>query len=259
MKDIKIHKPAPVCSLCGKPLQNVARHPSILRWMERGEQQERPLSDPDEAVDRVEQGQAGRSATDPAPTGGQDTSRPHSPPSATDEDARSVPARIDLCPDCWSRDHRLDYFCYWLARREPPKPSGKKDRRARNAFLRELFYHYYNNEHLSPGESGAFDRNFLDAEDQPPAPPPPLDSDSPSAQDGDRPDRQRDLYLYLLAHLLMRFKVFQWKGRKTSRGRGSRLLFLDPAIGQTLDVPDHDPDDPALVAVQSELAALLDE
>lgn len=235
MKDMKIQKAAAVCLLCGRPLVDVMRHPSILRWIAEQDRIEQPPGDPHAGTDQ-----------------------PEATPAAPPANGEPVPARIDICPDCWAKDHQLDYYCYWLARREPPREKQRKDRKGRNAFLRELFYHYYNNEHLPAGEVSMTESDdgadaSGDVDDKEPAGEPAAEKSPEDLA------RERDLHLYLLAHLLMRYKVFQWKGAKTDRKKRRWLQFDDPVLGHTVKIADLDPADPALAAVHQELAELLAE
>lgn len=243
MKDVKIQKAGAVCSLCGRPLIDVTRHPSILRWIAEHDRIETPPADPHDAPDE----------TPPSPVADSGTADATSAPAPPANGAPS-PSRVDVCPECWAKDHQLDYLCYWLARREPPKEKEKKDRKGRNAFLRELFYHYYNNEHMSAEDASSIAQDADDA--------PADDKDASAPADGKSPEeqeRERDLHLYLIAHLLMRYKVFQWKGGKTDRKKRRWLQFDDPALNQTVKISDIDPADPDLLAVHQELADLLAE
>lgn len=49
------------------------------------------------------------------------------------------PQRQDYCPACWEKARQKNYFSFWIARREPPKPRKLKSRKERNAALLAYF------------------------------------------------------------------------------------------------------------------------
>lgn len=105
--------------------------------------------------------------------------------------------REDLCPECWDRMAEREYFSYWITRRIQAGPSPEERRLARserNEALWALF-------------------NALHA----------------------REDREEfTVQLFLLAHLLMKYRVLQYGGEQED---GS-LLFLHPRTNGTYLVPD---------------------
>lgn len=53
------------------------------------------------------------------------------------------PVRRDFCPQCWESIRDKDYFSFWLARREKPKPRKIEGRKQRNATLLSYFDYLY--------------------------------------------------------------------------------------------------------------------
>jgi hypothetical protein len=61
---------------------------------------------------------------------------------APDDDDEGV-LRQDFCPACWEEIRGTDYFSFWLARREKPKPRKIQNRKERNTMLLSYFDHLY--------------------------------------------------------------------------------------------------------------------
>ena len=59
--------------------------------------------------------------------------------SADTDSADTDPVREDFCPGCWQELQDKDYFSFWLARRDPPKPRKIQNRKQRNATLLSYF------------------------------------------------------------------------------------------------------------------------
>ena len=65
-------------------------------------------------------------------------------PPSVEEEAEEQPLRQDFCPKCWN-EMRSDkeYFSFWMARREAPKPRKIQNRKQRNTTLLSYFDHLY--------------------------------------------------------------------------------------------------------------------
>jgi hypothetical protein len=59
------------------------------------------------------------------------------------EDDEEGVLRQDFCPACWEEIRGTDYFSFWLARREKPRPRKVQNRRERNTMLLSYFDHLY--------------------------------------------------------------------------------------------------------------------
>jgi hypothetical protein len=59
---------------------------------------------------------------------------------AGQEEDDAEPLRQDFCPSCWAAMRSdKEYFSFWLARRDPPKPKKLQNRKERNATLLSYF------------------------------------------------------------------------------------------------------------------------
>ena len=119
--------------------------------------------------------------------------------------------RRDFCKECWEKLQRDDYFSFWLTKRITPDTSKRKlSRKIRNNLLVRLFE---------------------------------------SIQK--KPEEERDDYLlYFISHLLLRYKVYNWKGTEKIRTENSEefsepekyLVFENKTTGEDIFVKDQEPD-----------------
>ncbi|MCX7717127.1 MAG: hypothetical protein N2111_01825 [Candidatus Sumerlaeaceae bacterium] len=56
-----------------------------------------------------------------------------------DDEAGAEPLREDFCEQCWPEVRERGYYGFWIARREPPKPDTRANKRERNAILLSYF------------------------------------------------------------------------------------------------------------------------
>lgn len=120
--------------------------------------------------------------------------------------------REDICPACWEKMGHREYFCYWITRRYQQGPSAeerKLERAERNEALWALFNALYSRE----------------------------SQDELAAQ------------LFLLAHLLMKYRVLQYHGL----AEDGRLRFFHPPTQESFLVPDMPLDAVSFVDVKAQL------
>lgn len=118
--------------------------------------------------------------------------------------------RRDFCGDCWEKIKNDDYFSYWLTKRITPERSKRKlSKKIRNNLLVRLF-------------------------------------ESVQMQSEEERD---DYLLYFIAHLLLRYKEFNWKGTKKIRKDDedysepdTYLVFENKTTGEDIMVKDQEPD-----------------
>lgn len=126
--------------------------------------------------------------------------------------------REDICPTCWGRMGEKSYFASWITRRyqEGPSPEERRLARAeRNEALWALF-------------------NALYAL---------RESDDLAAQ------------LFLLAHLLMKYRILAFKGV----GEGGTLLFFHQPTQETFEIQDLPLDQVSFVEVNKAIEGRLHE
>lgn len=119
--------------------------------------------------------------------------------------------RKDFCPKCWASMQDGGYFSFWVTKRVNA-PSAKERRLARaerNEALWRLFSALYAGD--SRSEMGP--------------------------------------QLFLLAHLLMKYRVLVYTGR----GEGEILRFAHPKLGESFEVPDVPLDGADFVAIKAAL------
>ncbi len=105
----------------------------------------------------------------------------------TSDEEEQVLLRHDYCPECWEKVKNNEFFSHWLVRREIDSSENKREQRKTRK------------------ERAA--KLFDDI----------LESDSP-----DRMPR-----LFILAHLLLRFKVLNWAGYDFDTETGERFLVFE--------------------------------
>lgn len=103
--------------------------------------------------------------------------------------------RKDFCLTCWARMQEQGYFSFWLTKRvnQPSAAERRLAKSERNEALWRLFTALYAN---AEGEDFASQ-------------------------------------LFLLAHLLMKYKVLMYAGN-----RGDRLVFQHPKLGESFEITD---------------------
>lgn len=104
--------------------------------------------------------------------------------------------RQDICPTCWGKMGHQDYFSYWVTRRYQEGPTPEARRLAKTE----------RNEALWALFNAIYARN--DAEMAP--------------------------QVFLVAHLLMKYRVLAFQGR----GADGRLMFVHGPTQETFAIPD---------------------
>lgn len=97
---LKIGRPQNTCVLCGTTIAVAGKHASVL-----------------------------------LPPGAEQEAREK----GAGEEPGEGPQRQDYCPACWEKARQKNYFSFWIARREAPKPRKLKNRKERNAALLAYF------------------------------------------------------------------------------------------------------------------------
>lgn len=125
---LKIGRPQNVCVLCGTPIALAGKHASVLLRPEEigtpaAPEPSAPETPPTPKVEA------------PAPVPPVKKGRA----SASQEPDPDGPMRQDYCPACWEKVRQKNYFSFWIARREAPKPRKIKNRKERNAALLAYF------------------------------------------------------------------------------------------------------------------------
>ncbi len=121
---LKIGRPQNVCVLCGTAISVAGKHASVL--LSPGEV---PAADLQPSVEAPSS--PARIAPEPSVTRkGRGAVQEHDP---------DGPTRQDYCPACWEKVRQKNYFSFWIARREAPKPRKIKNRKERNAALLAYF------------------------------------------------------------------------------------------------------------------------
>lgn len=108
---LKIGRPHNTCTLCGTPIAVAGKHASVL--LVAGE--------------------------DTHAGGGAGAAAPASAAATTDADQDAGPLRQDYCPGCWEKVRQKNYYSFWIARREAPKPKKIRNRKERNTALLAYF------------------------------------------------------------------------------------------------------------------------
>lgn len=135
-------------------------------------------------------------------------------PSALKSEGERPVARYDFCPTCWEQLKDDAYDSFWLTRREvKARRMPKLTRRDRNMALRALF-------------ESLWDRR--------------------DSEDVDAP-------LYLLAHLLMKWKGLIWRENEIDAAGRGHVIFEDPASGERISVAEVEIPDQKLVEIQQEI------
>lgn len=122
---------------------------------------------------------------------------------------REQAIRKDFCPDCWRQKEEQSYFSFWLTKRVN-QPSARERRLARGE-RNEALWRLFTALHSSEGEDLA-------------------------AQ------------LFLLAHLLMKYKVLNFVG-----SRDGKLEFVHPKLGETFLIEDLPLDSADFVGIHQQL------
>jgi hypothetical protein len=131
-------------------------------------------------------------------------------PTLLQVDSRDEAVRQDFCPRCWEKKEEGDYFSFWVTKRVNA-PSAQERRLARSE-RNEALWRLFSALHSSNG-----------------------------------PDDLR-AQLFLLAHLLMRYKMLTFVGV-----RGAQLEFCHPKLGETFLIDDLPLDSADFVAVQQQI------
>jgi len=123
--------------------------------------------------------------------------------------------RKDFCPTCWSRLGEEQYFSFWVTKRAAAlSPEQRRLQKSeRNEALWRLFAALYSTEETS--------------------------------------EESADLapQLFLLAHLLMKYRVLVYTGRTPER----RLAFLHPKLGESFVIADLALDSADFVSMKGSL------
>lgn len=113
--------------------------------------------------------------------------------------------REDFCAMCWTEIRgREDLLAHWYAKRTPPKPGKARTRRERAAMLRQWFA-------------------ALNAQLQ----------DNPTTEEETLRIKQT---LYVVAHLLMKFRVFAWQHTEPATAEQPAQIFFRQTGGEVVRV-----------------------
>lgn len=214
---LKIGRPRNACVLCGAPIAEAGKHPSVLLPPEEAKES---APQPPESGDAApgptpRQAEEARDAEEAARSGRKDKEKGKggaaASPAAEEEGG---PLRQDYCPSCWEKARQKNYFSFWIARREPPKPRKIKNRKERNAALLAYF-------------------DVLLAKNDP-----------AYAQ-----------HLYFLAHLLMKFGVLKWvrSDPPAEEDGRERIIFRNTATDDLVTIEAVPLEDEAVARIKKEI------
>lgn len=119
---LKIGRPQNVCVLCGTAISVAGKHASVLL--------------PPEEAAAPRQTEPSVPAT---PEAAPEPAKKNRGATAAQDADSDAPLRQDYCPTCWDKVRQKNYFSFWIARREAPKPRKIKNRKERNAALLAYF------------------------------------------------------------------------------------------------------------------------
>ena len=115
------------------------------------------------------------------------------------DDSQNALLRNDYCETCWEKVKEKDYFSYWVTRRVPR--SGKEERQKKET-ARQTAIRLF--------------EQMMQSEDE-----------------------DRTARLYILAHLLLRFRIFKWKGSEINGETGqAQLVFERATTREEVKIPD---------------------
>ncbi|MCC5876632.1 MAG: hypothetical protein JJU11_10480 [Candidatus Sumerlaeia bacterium] len=130
-------------------------------------------------------------------------------PTLLEVGGREEAIRKDFCPDCWNKKDQQTYFSFWVTNRVN-KPTAKERRLAKSE-RNEALWRLFSALHASEGDDLA-------------------------------------PQLFLLAHLLMKYKVLTFTG-----SRDGMLEFTHPKLGETFMVEDLPLDSTDFVAIHQQI------
>lgn len=126
--------------------------------------------------------------------------------------------RRDVCPECWEKQAAdHEFYSFWVTQREAPKPDMKLERAERNRRLLALFE---------------------------------------AMRTATDPKRYR-AHLYVLAHTLMKYRLFKWEGTRKGEAGESWLLFRDVSTEELIEIEDVNPNDDGLIGVMRGIERVL--
>lgn len=132
------------------------------------------------------------------------------------DSAAAQAVREDMCPECWERLGEKAYFSFWITKRFQEGPSPEQ-RRLAKAERNEALWALFNALHAIRDEEVA-------------------------------------PQLFLLAHLLMKYRVLQFTGRDAER---ATLRFLHAPTQESFEVDDLPLDSVSFVEVMQEVEGKL--
>lgn len=122
---------------------------------------------------------------------------------------RDQAIRKDFCPDCWRKKEEASYFSFWVTKRVN-QPTARERRLAKGE-RNEALWRLFSALHAGGGEDLA-------------------------------------PQLFLLAHLLMKYKVLNFSGQ-----RDGKLEFIHPKLGETFLIEDLPLDSADFVEIHQQI------
>lgn len=131
-------------------------------------------------------------------------------PTTLEVSEREEAIRKDFCPDCWGKKDQQSYFSFWVTKRAN-QPTAKERRLARSE-RNEALWRLFSALH--------------------------------SSNEGDLTPQ-----LFLLAHLLMKYKVLTFTGNR----EGGKLEFTHPKLGESFLIEDLPLDSTDFVSIHQQI------